>query len=639
MTTNLSAIAGPSRHATTQPKVEPVSPLNSISDPIQQLSQPSEGGVSKPGLSVGENGEVIKVPAFLNKLFSMVSDTDTDDLIYWADSGDSFFVPNHERFGKELLPRFFKHANFSSFVRQLNMYGFHKVPHLQSGVLKNESPSELWEFVNPFFKRDQPQLLSRVTRKNNRPAQAPTPSQGSTGTRSSARQAAANAAIGSTGYGTVHLLTDGTIEGEAGPLIGPAGQLADLHAIQSGINAIRQTQAAIGADLKALQASNEHLWREAIESRDRQQKHEETIDLIVSFLERLFGTEGEGLKGLKEAMRRGGMGTRNREDSTSEEQGTKKRRRLMIEDSRDKGDNADQSGSSRLVEIQEPSSTDPYPSSTSGRSSAEPWASTSQRFTALPTDEDGVSPYTSKTGFTPGNDPTLHQGAISPLSDAADARPSDNHAIAHYTGNANGENAAGLNLDPNLLQTTIGSLLQSPAAAEMFLNSLNASSQGQALSTVKGQNVQASPSHSDLSSDPTMALFSPLPHQQGIINQNSDLIGAYQKAADVGQDVDKLQESIDSLVRSMGLDLPQTPGGSIAGLSAAAQAPSTTTSAAPVRSQQQQPGTQGETQPLSVHAADGAFDDSEFNVDEFLDSLAKNNADGGDEHDGGLSGM
>lgn len=225
------------------------------------------------------------------------------------------------------------------------MYGFHKVPHLQSGVLKNETPCELWEFVNPFFKRDQPQLLSRVTRKNNRPT-APPPAQGSTGVRSSARQAAAHSQTGN--YG-VHLLTDGTIEGEAGSLVAPNGQLADLHAIQTGINAIRQTQAAIGADLKALQSSNEHLWREALESRDRQQKHEETIELIVSFLERLFGTEGEGLKGLKEAMRRGGVGTMHRrnteEKETTEEPVSKKRRRLMIED-------GERDDSARLVEIQ-----------------------------------------------------------------------------------------------------------------------------------------------------------------------------------------------------------------------------------------------------------------------------------------------
>lgn len=199
--------------------------------------------------------------------------------------------------------------------------------------MDNPNDSELWEFVNPFFKRNHQHLLSKVMRKNNRPANAP-PSTGSTGTRSSARQQASQ----TPGYASQFLITDGTTEGEAGTIVGTSGQqMIDLAAITSGIAAIRQTQASIGADLKALQASNEHLWREALDSRERHRKHQETIDLIVSFLERLFGTEGEGLKGLKEALRRGGIG-RPREDSGSEEVVGKKRKRLgldrMISDGR-----------------------------------------------------------------------------------------------------------------------------------------------------------------------------------------------------------------------------------------------------------------------------------------------------------------
>ncbi|BEI85075.1 hypothetical protein CcaverHIS002_0504760 [Cutaneotrichosporon cavernicola] len=619
MTTNLASVAGPSRQ---QPKSERIFPSDSgANSPPDELR--STVSVSKPGLSVGENGEVIKVPAFLNKLFSMVSEPETDNLIYWADSGDSFFVPNHERLAEELLPRFFKHRNFSSFVRQLNMYGFHKVPHLQSGVLKNESPTELWEFVNPFFKRDQPQLLSRVMRKNNRPAVVPPTQGGSTGTRSSARQAAANAQIG-TGYPGVHLLTDGTTEGEAGPLVGPTAQLADLHAIQTGINAIRQTQAAIGADLKALQASNEHLWREALESRERQQKHEETIDLIVSFLERLFGTEGEGLKGLKEAMRRGVGPNRNaraREDSTSEETAAAKRRRLMIEDGRPMGSSGsknDDSPQPRLVEIQEPVVET---ASNSGRSSTEPWQSSGPRFTALSTDEDGVSPQTATPsrstsvgkldlgydGEARANGGSVRGGSATPVNAGnvnmghPNAMGHQQHTVAPYTSGhvLEGADPSGLNLDPNLLQTTIGSLLQSPAAAQMFLNSLSHSVQGQSLSTpakvppsppVAGPNVN----------DPTLALFSPLPPE--LVNNTNNLLGAYQKATGVGGDVEKLQDSIDSLVRSMGLDLPS---GSANG---------TCTNGAD----------SGFHQDTSL-PSEGTFDGGGFNVDELLDQLTNNN--------------
>ncbi|KNE86720.1 hypothetical protein PSTG_19916, partial [Puccinia striiformis f. sp. tritici PST-78] len=86
------------------------------------------------------------IPAFLTKLYTMVNDSSTDHLIKWNEpNGDSFFVVSSERFGRELLPKYFKHSNFGSFVRQLNMYGFHKVPHLNQGVLQGEIPeTEMW---------------------------------------------------------------------------------------------------------------------------------------------------------------------------------------------------------------------------------------------------------------------------------------------------------------------------------------------------------------------------------------------------------------------------------------------------------------------------------------------------------------
>jgi len=63
------------------------------------------------------------VPApFLTKTFQLVDDPCTDHVVSWGEDGATFVVWRPPEFARDLLPNYFKHNNFSSFVRQLNTY-------------------------------------------------------------------------------------------------------------------------------------------------------------------------------------------------------------------------------------------------------------------------------------------------------------------------------------------------------------------------------------------------------------------------------------------------------------------------------------------------------------------------------------
>ncbi|KAG1948379.1 heat shock factor protein [Pimephales promelas] len=79
-------------------------------------------------------------------------------------NGTSFHVFDQGRFSKEVLPKYFKHNNMASFVRQLNMYGFRKVVHIEQGGLVKPEKDDT-EFQHPYFIRGQENLLENIKRK------------------------------------------------------------------------------------------------------------------------------------------------------------------------------------------------------------------------------------------------------------------------------------------------------------------------------------------------------------------------------------------------------------------------------------------------------------------------------------------
>jgi len=107
--------------------------------------------------SMEEREENIVLPAFLSKTFEIFSREDFAPICGWNAAGDTIVIRDADAFVKQVLPRFFKHRNLPSFVRQLNMYGFHK------SVLDSNKR----EFRHKMFLRGKRHLLHLIKRKVN----------------------------------------------------------------------------------------------------------------------------------------------------------------------------------------------------------------------------------------------------------------------------------------------------------------------------------------------------------------------------------------------------------------------------------------------------------------------------------------
>ncbi|XP_025266254.1 heat shock factor protein 1 isoform X2 [Camponotus floridanus] len=180
------------------------------------------------------------VPAFLAKLWKLVEDPETDNLICWSPNGRSFFIKNQAKFARELLPHYYKHNNMASFVRQLNMYGFHKKVSVELGGLKCDKDE--MEFAHQFFHKAHPYLLEHIKRK--------------IASSKSASQDAAHAPL----------------------------KPELMNKVLSEVRSMKGRQESLDTKLGAIKHENEALWREIAMLRQKHLKQQQIVNKLIQFL-------------------------------------------------------------------------------------------------------------------------------------------------------------------------------------------------------------------------------------------------------------------------------------------------------------------------------------------------------------------
>jgi len=114
------------------------------------------------------NKNQVEVPIFLRKTYHMI-DTCDSKVASWSDDGETFIVKQPKIFESTIIPQFFKHSKFSSFVRQLNFYGFRKIKYSDTIKIDAQLEAETanyWRFRHEHFLRGRPELLMEIKRSN-----------------------------------------------------------------------------------------------------------------------------------------------------------------------------------------------------------------------------------------------------------------------------------------------------------------------------------------------------------------------------------------------------------------------------------------------------------------------------------------
>ncbi|KAH7155348.1 hypothetical protein B0J13DRAFT_223764 [Dactylonectria estremocensis] len=225
-----------------------------------------------------------QIPPFVQKLSSFLEERKNEDLIRWSEKGDSFIVLDEDEFAKTLIPELFKHNNYASFVRQLNMYGFHKRVGLSDNSMraserKNKSPSE---YSNPYFRRGHPNLLWLINKPKGG-SKAKKGNKNGEGDNDSEEEVGIEEGLGQ-GLGTSNIPTGRSLPAaDSQPM-----PKKEMVVIREELNKVRGQQKLILDAINRLQRNNNDLYSQAVMFQNQHDRHQNSINAILNFLANVF---------------------------------------------------------------------------------------------------------------------------------------------------------------------------------------------------------------------------------------------------------------------------------------------------------------------------------------------------------------
>lgn len=137
----------------------------------------------------------------------------------------------------------------ASFIRQLNMYGFHKITSIDNGGLRFEKDE--MEFSHPYFQKGHPYLLEHIKRKIANPKTA-----------------------------EVEKATTKT---------------ETVNRVLSEVKNMRGRQESLDTRFSAMKQENEALWREVAILRQKHMKQQQIVNKLIQFLVTIVQPQRGGL--------------------------------------------------------------------------------------------------------------------------------------------------------------------------------------------------------------------------------------------------------------------------------------------------------------------------------------------------------